>query len=228
MLDKRVDSRGMRMPVSSEPSTVVPDLPRPGGVSSEKARAENHFAGAYQADDRYAGVAEQALDLLVESNGFDVRAYLQHCSRTVCDLSHFVHGHPVAAAATLESSQAWANSVGPQRAFLWRYAVDRAQASLRSDALRAAKASGEGSSLLSSSTVTYQDALDTFLPSSSLQTAEAIRLLAASGPSHTFECHQLLRVAMEHMVGDNLNLTPAPREWALAGRMAVKKGGSLT
>lgn len=57
MLDKRVDSRGMRMPVSSEPSTVVPDLPRPGGVSSEKARAENHFAGAYQADDRYAGVS---------------------------------------------------------------------------------------------------------------------------------------------------------------------------
>lgn len=107
--------------------------------------------------DLAAGVAEQALDLLVESNGFDVRAYLQNCSRTVCDLAHFVHDQPVAATATLESRQTWANSVSPQRAFLWCYAVNRAQASLQSDALRAAKACGEGSSLLSSSTVTYQD-----------------------------------------------------------------------
>lgn len=49
-------------------------------------------------------------------------------------------------------------------------------------------------------TVLFFQVLDMFLPSSSLQTMEAVRLLAASGPSHIFEAHQLLRVAMECMV----------------------------
>lgn len=102
-------------------------------------------------------MAEKALDLLVESNGFDVLAYLQGCSRTQCDLAQFVIDLPTAATATLLSRQMWAERVGPQRAFLWRYLVSRAQADLKSGALRAAQASGEGAALLLSSTTTYQD-----------------------------------------------------------------------
>lgn len=99
------------------------------------------------------------MDILVdlECDKFDMLAYLQGCSRTHSDLAQFVTDVPIAATVTLLSRKVWAENIGPEQAFLWRYCVSSVQSAVKTGALRAAKASREGAALLSSSTTPSQD-----------------------------------------------------------------------